>query len=582
MKKISTVIACTAMLIGLCPSLQSQTLSPDQWESFIVENKTILVSDTFRLQRFENSISDNWPYTMSSNCSIINTSVSGISEAKGTRLMKMDLGGNLSFFEVYSSSHQSIKGGVAYAGKNLMKGENLEVVLYDNEKTEAVVLVKIPSDNNNLKLTHTTINRTLYDIDFNVAPSASNTKGGYYCIDSVYLLGGIPLYSLFKGKSSWNDTTAWSDLPAERHRHALVKGEVTVTADVHCDLVDLSGKLKIEQNKIFSLKDLNIHDTSSTIQNDGELLSSGKMSLSRTFPEKGVWYFVSFPFDVYADGIDSSFSLKDDTPNGGGNFIYALTYNGELRNSGQTVSRNWEVLPEATIKGNIPVFEKNKGYLLAIDAQASNTSIRFTSRAGAIPSTFGKSGEIAINIPYVVDSDRHHAGWYLCGNPLPAPLHVSELKHPDLDGYVYVFNGENYTSIPLDGNYMLPPYSAFFLKAKQSVTLIIGTTDENQESLVLSGMLPLRGGQSEPTAEIPTSNGSLLTNAHYQMGTTVFSIINAPENGSVTIFDTIGRQVFSTKYTAGESKQISLPVQQGFYILLLQTQNRRMEYKFIR
>jgi hypothetical protein len=583
MKKIITVLACMPMFSVVSPSLRSQTVSPDQWESFIVANKGVLVSDTFRMQQFENRISDNWSYTTSGENTIIDASASGISKTSGGKLLKIELGSDLFFSGFYSPQHQSITGGVARGGKNLSKGENLNIVLYEDEKTDSIVLVKVTSDNFGLDMLHTNIrNRPLRSLSLNVEPPASNTKNGYYCIDSVYLLGNIPRYSLFRGKSSWNDTTAWSDLPAERHRHALVKGDVSITADTHCDLVDLSGILKIEKEKLFSLEEMNVYEASSRIQNEGEFLLNGKMNLSRTFPEKGVWYFISFPFDVYADGIDPDFTLKDEAPNDGGNFIYALSYNGELRNNGQTTRSNWDVLDEAAGSGNVPVFKKNKGYLLAVDAQASKTTIRFTSRAGAIPATFGRSGQIDIDIPYTVDENSGDGGWYLCGNPLPASLHIRELEHSDLDGYVYVFNGENYTAIPLDGNYTLPPYSAFFLKARQSVTLSVGLTEDEEKSTALSGMLPLRVIKYEPTANAPTNNIPLFDNRYYQMGRTAFLITKAPENGSTTIFDAAGRQVSTTRFAAGESGQIALPEQPGFYVLLLQTQNGRKEYKFIR
>lgn len=582
MKNSITMMACTGMLFVFNPVVQSQTPSPDQWKSFVETNKTVLVSDTFRMQRFENRLPDNWAYTTSGNAVLIDASVSGAQMTSGGKLMKMKPGSKMFFSAAFSPAHQSVKGGLSYTGNNLMKGENLNVTLYEEEKTDAVVVSRVGYDNFNIDLKPVFVNRSIYGIDFHVSEPASNTKNGYYCVDSVYLFGKIPLYSLFQGKSFWNDTTAWSDLPAERHRHALVKGEVLVTSNIHCDLVDLSGKINIEQGKTLSLQELNIHEASSVIQNEGDLLLKGKISLYRTFPEKGVWYFVSFPFDVYADGIDPDFTLKDDMPNSGGNFIYALTYNGESRNDGKTIRSNWDVLPEVAAWSNTPVFEKNKGYLLAIDKQASETTIRFTSRTGAIPAVFGRSGEIEIDIPYEVDEENNHGGWYLCGNPLPAPLHVSKLQHPDLDGYIYVFNGESYTPIPADGNYTLPPYSAFFVKAERSVVLTIGATKEHPETIALSGMLALRGGKVEPFVNTPTNNAPILDKAYYQMQKTSFLITNAPENGTVTIFNATGQHVFSTRFASGESKQIALPEQQGFYILLLQTHNRRAKYKFIR
>lgn len=582
MKNLITRMACTGLLFVFNPSLQSQVPSPDQWASFVETNKTTLVSDTFRMQRFESRLSDNWSYTLSGNHAIIDASDSGVEMNDGGKLMKMELGSNLFFATAHSPWHQSVKGGLVYTGNNLMIGENLHVTLYEKEKTEVVAVASVMENDFNINLKPVSVNRSIYAIDFHVAEPAANTKNGYYCIDRVFLFGNIPLYSLFQGKSFWNDTTAWSDLPAERHRHALVKGEVSVTTDTHCDLVDLNGKIKLTPNSTLSVQELNIHEAASTIQSEGDLLLNGQISLSRTFPEKGVWYFVSFPFDVYADGIDAAFTLKDDRPNNGGNFIYALTYNGESRNEGQTVQSNWEVLPEAARWRNTPVFEKNKGYLLAVDKQASQTTIRFTSRGGVIPASFGRSGEIEIDIPYEMDEEDQHGGWYLCGNPLPAPLHVSELQHSDLDGYVYVFNGEGYTPIPLSGNYTLPPYSAFFLKAKRSVALTVGAAKEKPESIALSGMLVLRGAKAEPFVNTPTNNTSVLNKVYYQMQQTVFSITNAPEKGTVTIFDATGRRVLFTRFASGESRQIALPEQRGCYILLLQTQNGRTEYKFIR
>lgn len=583
MRKFITVMAYIGVLTGVYPfTLQSQTLSPDQWESFISTNNTTLVSDTFRMQRFENGIQDNWSYIVEGNHSIIDASLNGLNRTNERKLMKLELNSSLHFSTVVSPLHQTVRGGLNYTGKNLMKGEHIQIILHEEAKLDTVTLSSINIDNSIIEQKHVKIGRTIYGIGLQVAKPSASTKNGYYSVDSVYLLGNIPAYSLFQGKSFWNDTLSWSHLPAERHRHALIKGQVSITSDTQCDEVSLNGSLIVEKGKIFSLKELNFFEASSTIKNEGELFVNDKINLTRTFPEKGKWYFVSFPFDVYADGIDAAFSLKDDKPNGGGNFIYVLSYNGEKRSVNSGSQSNWDVLPESVLANSSPVFEKNKGYLLAIDALADGTTIRFASRKGDIPSTFGKEGEISLDIPYVVDENSSNAGWYLCGNPLPAPLHVNELAHPSLDGNVYLFNGEDYTQIPVDGNYVLPPFSAFFLKAEQSITIPVGMTEENPESIALSVLFPLNGTKTEPSVDMATGNRDVADNAVYRMENHFFRIINATEKGTVTVVDAIGRRVSAHKFNTGESKQIQLPGLPGAYILIVQTQNRRGEYKFIR
>lgn len=572
------------MAVCLYPNLmKAQTTSPDQWEIFVSTDNAVLLTDTFRMQRFEGDMQDNWPYTGGEGCSIIEASETGFTETSGGKLMHLDLGSSLKFSDAVSPMHQTVRGGLSYVAKNAMTGEQLKAVLYEETKKDTAVVCKVLKEDFTSDLKHVKIGRTIYAIDFLVGDPSANTKNGYYCLDSVYLYGDIPVYSLFTGKTSWNNTVAWSHLPAERHRHALIKGEVSVTADTHCDNVSLNGGIRIEKNKVFRVNDLNLYEASSYITNEGELLLNGKIHLTRTFPEKGVWYFVSFPFDVYADGLDSGFTLKDETPNAGGNYFYVLTYNGKRRSEGQSVQSNWDVLPVSVTQSGEPVFEKNKGYLFAIDEQADATTISFSSRSEAIPSTFGKNAEINIDIPYTTTADDANSGWFFCGNPLPAPMHVNELAHPSLDGYVYLFNGEEYSPIPLDGNYLLPPYSAFFLKAKQSTTLSVGSKeDEGHNAVLLSAMYSLHDAKTEPSATITTGNEAIVKHTSYRMEATRFCITNAPEKGTVHICDANGRTILTSSFVEGETKQIALPEQPGFYVLLLQTQNGRIEYKLIR
>lgn len=579
--KFCGTIVCICLFSSLCPSLKSQTLSPDQWEGFISERNTSLVSDTFRMQRFEGGIKDNWDYRVEGSHSVIDASASGIEGVSQGKLLKLGLNSTLSFDKAYSSAHSSITGGLAYAPKGVMIGENMSVVMYHGSEMETNLHSNVTSNDFSVKLRHVNIFRNLYGLDLQTAPEAGNTKGGYYGIDSVYLYGNIARYSLFKGEGSWGDAANWSHLPAERHRHGLVKGNVTVRTDTHCDTVSLKGELTIRENTTLSLRQLSVFGETSVIRNEGLLLVEGCVELIRSFPGKGVWCFVSFPFDVYAEGIDPSFSLKDETPNAGGNYMYVLTYDGKRRNEEMTTWNNWLVMPEAAASGNLPVFEKNKGYLLAIDEWADRTSLCFSSRKGTIPQSFGRSGELTIDIPAEQEGEGVHAGWQLCGNPLPAPLHVSELAHPDLDGYVYFYTGEDYSAIPVTANYSIPPYSAFFLKAAKSVTLGLGLKAD-EGVLLLSAPSPSGRIMTGPESGNPVDNPAVPGLALGYFDGKDFNIVHAPQSGTVTVVDAGGRLCVRSAFAAGETRQIALPEQPGFYVLVVRTKNRRTEYKFVR
>lgn len=584
MRRMFAKLLSAIILLFLSQTAYSQLISPDKWDSFVEANKAILVSDTFRLQRFEKTGLDNWTYTTHGDCSLIEASESGVPNTSGGKLLKMERDSRLAFESAISPLHQTVKGRFSFSGRNLKKGDYFLVTLNQVDKTDSVKIAEITADNQRFDQKSVQVNRSIYAISFDyLTTSQTATASGYIYMDSVCLFGEIPLYSLFKGKGSWHDTVAWSDLPAERHRHALIKGDVVVTSDTYCDFIDLSGSIRIGPEAMLQMKNLQVHESTSTIINEGELNLDGTIRVNRTFSEKGVWYFVSFPFDVYPDGIDTTFTLKDDEPNTGGNYFYVLTYKESGPNQDQSVNGNWEVLPESAMQSNAPLFKKNQGYLIALDEKASETTLCFSSRPGSVPSTFGKSGTIDISVPFDLDESGKDGGWYLCGNPLPAPLHVRELAHPYLDGFVYVYNGEEYTPIPLDGNYTLPAYSAFFVKARQSVSLTVRAATEVNPHMVLLDMMPLRGEVlSVPGNELPTGNTELLADDFFRIGRTACYIFDAPDQGVVYVFDFGGKSISAIPFKRGESRRIALPEQKGFYILSLEMQNRRKEYKFIR
>lgn len=574
-----TLFAC--ILLACSQSLQAQTIPPDKWESYLLTNDTILVSDTFRMQTFSGSTQDNWNYKAEGRHGLIKPSEAEVS-VEG-KLLKILPDCNLFFDYASPLYHKLIELKFEFTCRALMLNEDLDAILYTGDIVEEVNIAKAINNNFALGLKLITVkNRNLLSgIGFRVGTKAHNSLNGFYAFNYIYLYGNISRYSLFKGEGTWKDTTAWSNLPAERHRHALVKGNVAVNTPIQCDEVSLDGELAIAEKTLMHVKDLNLYGHSS-IRNKGQLKIDGRLSLNHSFPEKGVWYFVSFPFDVYADGVDSGFTLKDDTPNAGGNFFYALTYNGVKRNQTKARQTAWEPVSESALSEEQPIFQKNKGYLLAIDAKAEGTSITFTSRAGETPETFGRRAELSIDVPYIVEENNEHAGWQLCGNPLPSPLSISQLKNQSHDNHIYLFNGQNYTPVSMDEDFYLPPYSAFFLKVKESLSLPVEVVDRLEKSPAFLAASPLRTLKKEPVTQSAVSSLPVLERQAYRLTDSGFIIDQALESGKLYILDAVGRCLSTQTFNEGESLRIPLPDRSGFYILLLQTQNRRAEYKFVR
>lgn len=94
-----------------------------------------------------------------------------------------------------------------------------------------------------------------------------------------------------------------------------------------------------------------------------------------------------------------------------------------------------------------------------------------------IPENFANIGAIAI--PLNSDSssgNQENHGWYLCGNPFPALLPLTQIeKNKALDGNIYVYDGNGYKTYSLNSNYALPPFAAFFVKASSPTELKISS-----------------------------------------------------------------------------------------------------------
>lgn len=589
---VSELVLTTFLILsGLFP-IQAQVSDPTTWTLFINSRDNRLVSDTFRIQTFGDSPEDNWKYTTSGNAVITDISSENKDDLGGSFALKLLLGSSLSFEPLSPSIYQNSYMRIFFGGSKLMKNENLSVKVYRSNEIKNASLSTVTSNYADCPYSATKIKDNPYALDLRASDPATNTQKGYYAIQYAIAYGEIPGYSLFEGKGNWNDTLCWSHLPAQRNRNALLTGEITLSSSLGCNEVFLNngilhitnqGKAVVNTITLFST-DLLPFSTDYSLIVDGELSIQDRITIRKTFSETGKWYFISFPFDVYPSGIDERFQQKDDIPNAGGNYLYVQGYNGEKRALHNAATGNWEVVPVLPLQSEHPLFEKGKGYLIALDEKASDRTLSFSCRPDDIPENFGKEESIPVFASIgTADTGEHHRGWYLCGNSLPRPLSLTELEQNEsLDGSIYVYDGTGYTAYPIGSDYILPPMSAFFVKASEDTELKIKNGYPQKNSVRIATSYPLSAPQNEPavssaTSIMPVPSASI-----------PFSIIGnelylgaLPQSGTIRILNWQGVTVWKQSIHSGKPYYFSLPLIPGLYILEIQTKGKRIGKKIV-
>lgn len=583
-KRALCTIWCTLvqslLLINSVPA-RAQVSNPSTWNTFVNSPDNPIVSDTFRIQTFDDVPANNWIYSTSGRASIINARKEGLGTPGSDKSLKLLPGSSASFSRYSLEKYSDVYIMIRFGDKVLSKGENMTANTYRTEGEALVTLRAVNEVYTPSPFRLMRIGKNPPQLDLTISPPAAESRNGFYCIDSLYACGSIPLYSLFTGKGNWNDTICWTHLPAGRHRNALVQGEITVNGEIRNNTLALNnGSLDLAENAHLCINNITLHESSS-LYSSGNITIQERVIVTKTFPQKGVWYFIAFPFDVYAADIDSRFHLKDETFSGSGNYFYVQTYNEEKRAQNNASTGNWEVVSSYLPLEDRPLFRKNKGYLIALDAKATDQTLTFSSKAGVIPTDFGRNGNISISVSSTPTSaGSNHKGWYLCGNPLPAPLALSQIEqNPDTDGHIYLYTGSGYTAYAIGSNYVLPPYSAFFVKASADTELHVTNKIQQEKGQILDNSIFTTQTKIEPEMN-STSAPSLSENRQIQsciIGKEVH-LVNIPGQGYIQVMDLTGHIVFHKSVPAGSSKQ-SLSCKPGLYILKIEAGHYRAHYK---
>ena len=480
MKKTAVCFIFTLFFTSFALTTSAQTVHPDQWSSWINDtSKNLVVIDTFRVQNFESSALDTWEYTLTGKgASLANASLNGITGQNGNYSVWLPAGSGIVFAPLTISAYEAVQTRINYVGKDLAVSQKL---LYSSIQDNIAISDQFQDPNTDGSFKSRTMSKV--NLIHIYVDEATPPQGGFY-VDNVFSYGKIAGNSLFTGAGNWNDSIRWSHLPPARLRKALVAGNVTVTNNQQVSGLKIGqGSVKVDEGARLTIDStLVLYHTAqhkSEFINKGTLVAKDKVQLVTSFPQKGVWRFISFPFDVYANGIDPRFILKDDQTTTNGNYLYAQIYDASKRAETGTESSNWKPVPASLGTGDQLVFQKNKGYLIAIDEASTDTLLTFTSRSGAIPSDFGK--EVQLSVPhysYQENAGSPHSGWYLSGNPFPSPMSVSQLPAgTSLGNFIYWYNGSTYEVFDAGGSGVIPAYGAFFFKTTAQTDVSLKTRD---------------------------------------------------------------------------------------------------------
>ena len=551
-------IAMWQWLVFYQANAQSEWFSPLQWESLIQDQqKNLIIRDTVLYQGFDSDNPRTINYTVSGKYDFFYPQEEGIQGASDSRAIRLYPGSRLTIDTLIYPALKMAEIHIPFAFQHVNKEEDIYFTTYfysgDTEFDARPYVVK--SNDCSRYFREIYVGRQCfyrgrrsdpYRIQIKVTKPTSASEG-YYCIDSLFLVGNIEQYSLLQQSGTWHDHSLWSHDYTSLRRVALINADVRIDQAAEC------------QHLINNQKEIRI-------QPEG-VLHTRQMTTLRTFAEKGKWYFVSFPHDVSLAGIDSRFQLGDAstvTTEPVNNILYIQTYDGRRRAENNRSDGNWTVLSADAFSPEDILLEKGKGYLMAIDETADIQTLSFSSPANN-SQTFRETLSVPLEANTLQGGDEANNGWILCGNPYPSAVSLQEiLPNPDLDGYVYLYNGQDYEAYPIDSDYAIPAGSAFFVKAVQDTELLFQRKEDTASSVILQHTaLPYQG--KEPGSPSITQAIKPSCKIQYIIRSGKIHIQNS-QAGELIVYTVLGKEVKRMRLLEGEG-EYALPQSAGMYFL---------------
>ncbi|HAC22471.1 MAG TPA: hypothetical protein DCF91_10330 [Porphyromonadaceae bacterium] len=406
--------------------------SPSQWSTFVSSDKNLLVEHTLLKQSFENEASDQWEYT--TDGTVVSLSTYGINKIDGDKALKLT-------------------------------------------RNQTFTLETIP----------TAPYLDYYRQCKNSSRSCRSGASDYaFFIDHIRIVGRANMFTMTTTQGDWNSSGSWTHNRPNAHTSVLVAHNTEIGTHEKCNNLHVgNAALRINSNGNLLVSDnLVIHSqtnssTNPAFYNEGGLSIQNNLEFHITFDQKAKWVFVSFPHDVYIDDIDNNWSLGDAATTTGGNKFYVRKYNSDKRASDG--SSGWQVISTSEVNSTTPLFERNKGYLVAIDQTATEETLPVYIHNEKLTPAFASNATVAISAAlHNSNANSEHSGWSLMGNPFPAAITVDYLLSTLGTGYeLFSFDGNEYIKLESGNGHIIKPFGAFFIKATQAKTISLN----NQKSV---------------------------------------------------------------------------------------------------
>lgn len=552
------LIAIVQWVFNSPMSAQSEWFSPLQWKSLVQDpQKNLIIRDTVLYQSFDSDNPLSINYTVSGQYDFFYPQEEGIQGASDSRAIRLYPGSRLTIDTLIYPALKMAEIHIPFAFQHVNKEEDIYFTTYfysgDTEFDARPYVVK--SNDCSRYFREIYVGRQCFYIGRRSDPyriqikvtKPTSASDGYYCIDSLFLVGNIEQYSLLQQSGTWHDHSLWSHDYTSLRRVALIDADVRINQAAEClHLINNQKEIRIQPEGV---------------------LHTRQMTTLHTFAEKGKWYFVSFPHDVSLEGIDARFQLGDAstvTTEPVNNILYIQTYDGRGRAENNRSDGNWTVLSADAFSPEDILLEKGKGYLMAIDETADIQTLSFSSPAND-SLTFRETMSVPLEANTLQGGDEANNGWILCGNPYPSAVSLQEiLPNPDLDGHVYLYNGQDYEAYPIDSDYAIPAGSAFFVKAVQNTELLFQRKENTASSVILQhAALPYQG--KEPGSPSITQEIKPSCKIQYTIRAGKIHIQNS-QAGELIVYTVLGKEVKRMRLLEGEG-EYALPQSAGMYFL---------------
>ena len=552
------LIAIVQWVFNSSMSAQSEWLSPLQWKSLVQDpQKNLIIRDTVLYQSFDSDNPLSINYMVSGQYDFFYPREEGIQGASDSRAIRLYPGSTLTIDTLIYPALKMAEIHIPFAFQHVNKEEDIYFTTYfysGNTEVDAHPYTVISNDCSRYfrevyagrQCFYRGRRSAPYRLQIKVTKPTS-ASDGYYCIDSLFLVGNIEQYSLLQQSGAWHDHSLWSHDYTSLRRVALIDADVQINQAAEClHLINNQKEIRIQPEGV---------------------LHTRQMTTLHTFAEKGKWYFVSFPHDVSLEGIDARFQLGDAstvTTEPVNNILYIQTYDGRGRAENNRSDGNWTVLSVDAFSLEDILLEKGKGYLMAIDETADIQTLSFSSPANN-SLTFQETMSVPLEANMLQGGDEANNGWILCGNPYPSAVSLREiLPNPDLDGYVYLYNGQDYEAYPIDSDYAIPAGSAFFVKAVQDTELLFQRKEDTASSVILQhAALPYQG--KEPGSPSITQAIKPSCKIQYTIRAGKIHIQNS-QTGELIVYTVLGKEVKRMRLLEGEG-EYALPQSAGMYFL---------------